>query len=154
MTVSLRKIDDTNRTAVLALRVVPEEEQFVGGTLREALEDAQEYPHANPWIRAIYAEDVPVGFVMISWNVVPDPPSVIGPWYLWKLMIDSRYQRKGYGKTAVNLIAEIVRAEGGTELLTSYVAGEGEPWPFYKRLGFRKTGVRDDNNEAILALKL
>ena len=154
MSVSLRKIDDTNRTAVLALRVAPEQEQFVGGTLREALADAQAYPHANPWVRAIYAEDVPVGFVMISWNVVPEPPSIIGPWFLWKLLIDSRYQRRGYGRTAVNLIAEIVRAEGGTELLTSYVEGEGEPWSFYKRLGFQKSGERDDNNEIILVLKL
>jgi diamine N-acetyltransferase len=153
MSVSLRKIDDMNRTTVLALRVAPGQEQFVG-TVRAALEDAQAYPQANPWIRAIYAEDVPVGFVMISWNVIPDPPSIIGPWFLWKLLIDSRYQGRGYGRTAVNLIAEIVRAEGGTELLTSYVAGEGEPWPFYKRLGFRKTGEQDDNNEVILALKL
>lgn len=153
MSVSLRKIDDTNRTAVLALSVLPEQEQFVG-TVREALADAQAYPHANPWTRAIYAEDVPVGFAMISWNVVPDPPSIIGPWFLWKLLLDSRYQGKGYGRTAVNLIAEIVRAEGGTELLTSYVEGEGEPWPFYKRLGFRKSGERDDNNEVILTLKL
>lgn len=153
MSVSLRKIDDTNRTAVLALRVASKQEQFVG-TVREALADAQAYPQANPWVRAIYAEDVPVGFVMISWNVGPDPPSIIGPWFLWKLLIDSRYQRKGYGKMAVNLIAEIVRAEGGTELLTSFVKGVGDPWPFYKRLGFQKTGEYDDNNEAILVLKL
>ncbi len=153
MSVTLRKIDDTNRTAVLALSVLPAQKQFVG-TVRDALADAQRYPHANPWARAIYAEDVPVGFVMISWNVVPDPPSIIGPWFLWKLLIDFRYQGRGYGETAVNLIAEIVRAEGGTELLTSYVEGEGEPWPFYKRLGFRKTGERDDNNEVVLALKL
>ncbi|MCB8976321.1 MAG: GNAT family N-acetyltransferase [Ardenticatenaceae bacterium] len=154
MPVSLRKIDDTNRTAVLALRVAPEQEQFVGGTVHNALADAQAYPHANPWFRAIYAEDVLVGFVMLSWNVVPDPPVIIGPWFLWKLLIDTRYQRKGYGQTAVRLIADIVRAEGGTELFTSYVEGEGEPWPFYQRLGFRKNGERDNNNEQILVLKL
>ena len=153
MSVSLRTINDSNRTAVLTLSVLPEQKQFVG-TVRDALADAQRYPHANPWYRAIYAGDVPVGFVMISWNVVPDPPRIVGPWFLWKFLIDSRYQRRGYGKTAVNLIAEIVRAEGGTELFTSYVEGEGGPWPFYKRLGFQKTGERDDNNEAILALKL
>lgn len=153
MPVSLRKIDDTNRTAVLALRVAPEQQQFVG-TVRSALADAQAYPHANPWFRAIYAGDVLVGFVMISWNVVPEPPVIIGPWFLWKLLIDTRYQRKGYGQTAVRLIAEMVRAEGATELFTSYVEGEGEPWPFYQRLGFRKNGERDNNNEQILVLKL
>lgn len=52
------------------------------------------------------------------------------------------------------MIADIVRAEDGTELHTSYVEGEGEPWPFYQRLGFRKNGERDNNNEPILVLKL
>ena len=154
MPISLRKTDDTNRTAVLALRVAPEQEQFVGGTVHNALAGAQAYPHANPWYRAIYAGDVLVGFVMISWNVVPDPPVIIGPWFLWKLLIDTSHQRKGYGQTAVRLIADMVRAEGGTELFTSYVEGEGEPWPFYQRLGFRKNGERDNNNEQILVLKL
>ena len=85
---------------------------------------------------------------MISWNVPPAPPEIIGPWFLWKLIIDSRFQRSGYGRATVNLIAETVRAEGATALLTSYVEGENEPWPF------RPTGDRDDNDEVILALKL
>ncbi|MEM7113361.1 MAG: GNAT family N-acetyltransferase [Chloroflexota bacterium] len=153
MTISLQKIDDTNRAAVLALSVAHEQEKFVG-TINDALNDAQAYPQAKPWYRAIYAVDIPVGFVMLSWNVIPDPPSIIGPWFLWKLLIDARHQRHGYGRATVGLIAEIVRAEGGIELLTSYVESAGNPWPFYKRLGFRQTGERDDNNEVILALRL
>lgn len=152
-TVTLREIDYTNRAAILALSVAPEQKPYVG-TVGSALADAAEYPHAKPWYRAIYAEDTPVGFVMLSWNVPPAPPEIIGPWFLWKLIIDSRFQRSGYGRVAVNLIAELVRAEGATELLTSYVEGEYEPWPFYERLGFRPTGERDDNGEVILALEL
>jgi len=153
MTISLRKIDDANRSVVLALSVAPDQEAYVG-TVSSALEDAEAYPQASPWYRAIYVEDTPVGFVMISWNVVPKPPEIFGPWFLWKLLIDTRYQHNGYGRATVNRIAELVQAEGGVELLTSYVEGENEPWPFYERLGFRPTGERDDNNEVILALKL
>ena len=29
-------------------------------------------------------------------------------------------------------------SDGGTELLTSYEPGKGEPWPFYQRFGFRE----------------
>lgn len=151
--ISLRKIDDRNRAAVLALSVAPEQEQYVG-SVSSALEDADDYPHAHPWYRAIYVEEIPVGFVMISWDVIPDPPEIIGPWFLWKLLIDARYQQRGYGRATVDLIAELVRAEGGTVLLTSYTEGENEPWPFYERLGFRPTGERDVNNEVILALSL
>lgn len=81
MTISLCKIVDANRAAVLALKVAPEQEQYVG-SVSSALEDADDYPHAHPWFRAIYVEDMPVGFVMVSWNVIPDPPEVIGPWFL------------------------------------------------------------------------
>ena len=152
-TVALREISSANRGAVLQLRVSPEQVRFVGG-VGEALADAEEFPEANPWYRAIYAGDTPVGFVMISWDVTPAPPSIIGPWFLWKLLIDSRYQKRGYGRAAVDEIASIVRGEGATELLTSYVEGDGDPGGFYERLGFTPTGERDANNEVILALQL
>jgi diamine N-acetyltransferase len=91
---------------------------------------------------------------MLSWDVPPQPPRIIGPWFLWKLLIDERYQRRGFGRDAVRLIAEIVRANGAVELLTSCVrAGDG-PEMFYRRLGFVPTGELDENGEIVLALKL
>jgi diamine N-acetyltransferase len=38
--------------------------------------------------------------------------------------------------------------------LTSYTEGDGEPGPFYRRLGFAPTGERDIEGEVILALAL
>lgn len=150
---TLREITDGNRDAVLALRTAPAQRQFVG-TVRGALEEASEYSQASPWFRAIYARDEPVGFLMLSWNVTPQPPEINGPWFLWKLLIDERHQGKGYGSATVRTVAELVRGEGATELLTSYVEGEGEPWPFYQRLGFVPTGARDPEGEVILRLTL
>ena len=54
----------------------------------------------------------------------------------------------------VRLVGDIVRREGAAALLTSYTEGEGDPGPFYEKLGFSPTGDRDDNNEVILALDL
>ena len=119
--VSLREITDVNRTAVTALRVAPGQEQFVASVAR-SLDEAVETPEGSPWIRAIYAGDEPVGFVMLSWNVTP-APGIIGPWFLWRLLIDERHQRRGYGRAALMLVVELVRAEGATELLTSYQPG-------------------------------
>lgn len=150
--VELRDLTDANRDAVLALAVSPAQLRYVG-SVADALEDAAEFSEAKPWYRAIYA-GVPVGFVMLSWNVTPDPPRIIGPWFLWKLIIDQRHQRRGYGRDAVRLVSDLVRAEGATELLTSYVQGDGEPWPFYRSLGFRPTGDLDENDEVILSLAL
>ena len=151
--VTLREVTDENRPAVLALSVAAAQERFVG-TVAGALRDAEEIPEAKPWFRAIYADDQPVGFLMLSWDVTPDPPRIIGPWFLWKLLIDERHQHHGYGRDAVGLAADIVRANGAAELLTSCVPADGGPEPFYRRIGFTPTGDLDENGEIILALRL
>ncbi|MDQ0894348.1 GNAT family N-acetyltransferase [Agromyces ramosus] len=153
MDVMLREIDDENRDAVLALSVAPGQRRFVG-TVQGALDDAAAYPHANPWYRAVYAGGEPVGFVMLSWDVEPQPPDLIGPWFLWKLIIDESRQRLGYGAQAVRLVAELVQREGAAELLTSYVDADDGPAGFYARLGFEPTGEVDGDGEIIVRLPL
>ena len=150
---SLREITDANRDEVLALRVAPEQSRFVG-SVAGALDEAERYPEGKAWYRAIYDGEEPVGFVMLSWDVTPVPGEIIGPWYLWKLLIDERHQRHGYARAALRQVVEIVRAAGATELLTSYVTGEGDPWPFYESFGFVATGERDNAGEVILSLDL
>src|SRR6266567_1030813 len=122
--------------------------------VRSSLEEATEYPHARPWYRAVFAGGNPVGFVMVSWNVEPRPPEIIGSWFLWKLLIDERHQGRGYGTEVIRQISELVRAEGATELLTSYVPEDGGPAGFYERLGFAPTGDLDVNGEVIMRLAL
>ena len=147
--ITLREITEDNTASVLALRCAPDQERFVS-SVPESLAEAAEYPHANPWFRAVYADDRPVGFVMISWDVEPQPPEINGPWFLWKLLIDHRHQGRGYGREVVEEIVALVRAEGATELLTSHVPGEGGPAGFYARLGFVPTGELDPEGEIIL----
>jgi GNAT superfamily N-acetyltransferase len=151
--ISLRQITDQNREAVVALRIAASQEGYVS-SVADSLEEARETPEGNPWYRAIYVDDQPVGFVMLSWNVAPHPPRIIGPWFLWKLLIDERHQGCGYGREAVKLVAEIARDHGASELLTSYVVGERSPEPFYRQIGFVPTGEQDEKGERILALSL
>jgi GNAT superfamily N-acetyltransferase len=153
VTINLREITEENREAVLALRTTPDQERFVS-PVPDSLEEAEEYPQANPWFRAVYADDEPVGFVMISWDVPPQPPEIFGPWFLWKLLIDRRYQRLGYGQEVVRQVVDLVREHGGTELLTSHVPGEGGPIGFYTKLGFVPTGELDPGGEIILRLPI
>jgi diamine N-acetyltransferase len=149
VTVTLREITEDNAPSVLALRCTPDQERFVT-SVTDSLAEADAYAHANPWFRAVYADERPVGFVMLSWNVEPQPPEIIGPWFLWKLLIDHRHQGKGYGREVVRQIVELVRGQGATELLTSHVPGEGGPAGFYARLGFVATGELDSEGEIIL----
>ena len=152
--VHLRELTAANRDVVLALSVLPAQQPFVG-TVAGALTNAADYPQANPWYRAIYAGEEPVGFVMISWNCVPQPPEIIGPWFLWKLLIDHRHQGRGYGAEAVRVVAELISQAGASQLLTScFVDLEGSPAPFYERLGFVATGDLDVDGETILCLQV
>ncbi len=135
------------------MRVAPAQERFVG-TVAGALADAREIPEAKPWYRAVYAGDEPVGFVMLSWDVPPEPPRIIGPWFLWKLLIDEHHQGRGHGREAVRRVADVAAANGASELLTSCVAGADGPEGFYLRIGFTPTGEFDENGETVLALDL
>jgi len=92
--VHLRESDDDNRDAIRALRVRRRQKQFVA-TMSKSLKEAAKTPQANPWYRAVYRGDEPVGFVTLSWH----PP--VGPYtgrhFLWRLLIDKRYQTRGPG---------------------------------------------------------
>ncbi len=149
--ISLREITDENREAVSALRVRSDQEQFVGG-VADSIAEAAATPEAKPWYRAVYDGDEPVGFVMLSWDVTP-APGIIGPWFLWRLLIDEHHQRRGYGRATLIEIVSVIRAAGATELLTSYHPGTGEPWPFYEKFGFVPTGDIEDG-EIVLKLAL
>jgi len=153
VTITLREITEDNSESVLALRCTPDQERFVS-SVADSLDEAADHPEGNPWFRAVYADERPVGFVMLSWDVEPQPPEINGPWFLWKLLIDHRHQGLGHGREVVRQVVELVRSHDGTELLTSHVPGEGGPAGFYARLGFVPTGELDPDGEILLRLTL
>jgi diamine N-acetyltransferase len=149
--VSLRPLSESNRQAVEALRVSPSQERFVSG-VAESLREAAEHPDARALYWVVHAEDTPVGFVMIA-DEVGSPDYM--PHYLWKLLIDERYQRQGFGTATLDLIAEYFRGRPGVEVLsTSAGQGDDSPITFYERYGFEQTGEMWSDDEVLLRLKL
>jgi len=130
--------------------VSPSQERFVSG-VADSMREAAEHPDANPLYWAVYAEDTPVGFVMIA-DEVASP--VYTPHYLWKLLIDERHQRKGHGAATLDLIVEYFRGRPGVEVLTTSAGeGDGSPIGFYEHYGFEPTGEVSDG-EVVLRLRL
>ncbi len=83
-----------------------------------------------------------------------DSPEYIAH-YLWKLLIDERYQRQGFGTATLDLIVEYFRGRPGAEVLwTSAGQGDGSPVTFYERYGFERTGEIVFDEEVKLRLKL
>ena len=96
----------------------------------------QEGTRIQPWLRAIAADGEPVGFMMVA-EPMPAQPHP----YLWRLMVDWRHQGRGIGRAAIEQLAQRRVAEGATHLLLSCTAElTGTPEPFYRGLGFERTG--------------
>jgi diamine N-acetyltransferase len=146
-TVTLREITPDNEASVRALALAPGQEVFAS-SVSESLGDASSSPDANPWYRAIFAGDQPVGFVMLSYDVPPGHPEYPWRYFLWRLLIDARFQRRGYGRAAMMLVIGVVRqSPGATDLYTSAHPGDDGPAPFYRSLGFEPTGEWFDGEE-------
>ena len=143
--VSLREITRETVESILELEVAPKQEEFVA-TNAVSLAEALFSPEA--WYRAIYADETPVGFVMLSVKLE------VPRYSLWRFMIGAEYQGNGYGKRALELVIDQVRTmPGAKELLLSYVPGKGNPRKFYQKLGFEETGEVDDD-EIVMRLPL
>ncbi|MGZ8707873.1 MAG: GNAT family N-acetyltransferase [Gaiellaceae bacterium] len=150
--VSFRPVNESNREAVEGLEVSPDQQRFVSNAA-DSIREAAAEPGGRALYWAIYADETPVGFVMISDDVAPGPDYI--PHYLWKLFIDERYQGQGFGTAALDLVVEYFRVRPGVEVLsTSAGQGNGSPIGFYERYGFEQTGEIVFDNEVLLQLKL
>ena len=150
-------ITDADRAAALALEVGPGQDRFVAG-VEQSIRDAISYAHAKPRYWTVHDGDAVVGFVMLSDGVAPEvvatDPHMVSPYFLWRLLIDHRHQRRGYGTAALDALVAYVRGRPDADALyTSAVPGEGSPQPFYERYGFVPTDdIVDD--EIVLRLDL
>lgn len=131
--VTLREVTKETLRAVLNLKVAENQQHFVAPNARSIAEAY--FSRENAWFRAIYADETPVGFLMLYDE--PNEPV----YFLWRYMIDARYQGHGFGQRGIELlVAHVKTRPGATELGVSCVPGDGSPCPFYEKLGFQATG--------------
>ena len=143
--VSLREVTEETLMDILKLEVTDEQKHFVAPN---AWSIAQAHFSPYAWFRAIYADDAPVGFVMLYLD--EDTPE----YGIWRFMIDKRYQKRGYGYQAMQHILEFMKTlPDVTEILVSHEPGNGNPSPFYKKCGFIETDEWDED-EKVMKLTL
>lgn len=138
--VSLRKISRKNLYDILGLEVKSEQLNLIASNAQSI---AEAYFNKDAWFRAIYHENVPIGFVMIKDSLLKfkNQPRHRPFYFLWRFMIDARYQNKGYGKVALNLVIEHVKSRPkANEFTLSHSQKEGNAGKFYEKLGFEYTG--------------
>ena len=159
--VRIKKITGKNVWEIIELRVNNSQQTFVAANVTSIVEAYTAITgngYAFPF--GIYDGNIAVGFLMIGYDVDDDwenPPQIAKNNYnLWRLMIDERYQHKGYGKAAVKLALDFIKTMpcGKAEYCwLSYEPENIHAKELYHSFGFSETG-EFDGEEQIAVLKL
>ena len=140
--VQLKPVTPENLEAVLALELKEDQRGFVS-LPAESLAQAYVYAEtAFPF--AVYHGGELVGFIMMGYYEAK------GYYTLWKLLIDRKYQHKGYGRKALELgIAFLQEWYGVSEIYTGVTPGNTAAKNLYLSMGFRETGLVENNMEEL-----
>ena len=159
--IGLRKVDNGNVWEICSLKVKCAQKDFVASnveSLAEAFAVRESGGVALPF--GIYDDDVPVGFVMLGYDLVPgetDMPEIAkGNYCIWRFMIDEKFQRKGFGRQALQLVLDYIKTFPCGKAEAVYLSYEPENTgaaALYHAFGFKENGEKDgDEIVAVLWL--
>ncbi|MCM3364014.1 GNAT family N-acetyltransferase [Niallia sp. HCP3S3_B10] len=135
--ITLRDIDSTNFFQCILLK----SQESKGYPLFEEHVASNAFSIAQSkvepeWItKAIYnKESQMIGFAMYGLS------PILNVFFITRLMIDYRYQGKGYGRLAMLEIIQELKEISSGEIYTSFVPSNGRAKKLYTSLGFKDTG--------------
>lgn len=173
--IHLERISFDNVRKIIDLRVAKEQKGFVGSneqSLALAYATLSEGDPVFPF--AICCGKTPVGFIMIdydddwtgygrdAWLSSEDYRFYQGKpfYYIWRFMIDRRYQRRGYGRAALERAVDFIKTFpcGKAEYcVLSYYMKNQAAREFYRSFGFielNEPGYYEEGDEISAVLKL
>ncbi len=140
--VELRTINEDNYEECLNLRASVANADFVDPVAWSLAEAWVFYDDSRPF--AIYADDVMVGYVLMY--VGEENPQIIN------FMIDSRFQKRGYGTAAARLCVEYLCKEYNASKISLPVEPENiAAQRLWSSVGFEMT---DDMEDGYLFMRL
>ncbi len=136
-------VDQDNVADVERLRLWPPHQALVAPVSRSLI-DARYGPDPASCLAA-YVGDRLVGFAYVAHG--PDGSE------LRSVLVSSLFQRAGYGRRMIELIADLVRGRGEDRLLVEWPAGANGPESFFLAVGFKPAdGASPDAISAVLDL--
>ena len=158
--IHLKKVDAGNIWKIVGLQVDEDQKEFVASNTESILEAYCAITNGGTALPfGVYDGETPVGFVMIGYDCGDweNAPAIARENYcIWRLMIDSRYQGRGYGKAALAAALDFVRTFpcGRAEYcFLSYEPENEHARRLYQSFGFRENGEMDED-EIVAVLKL
>ncbi|WP_170766461.1 GNAT family N-acetyltransferase [Ruegeria lacuscaerulensis] len=137
-----------------ALNVHDEQTSFVASNLMTM---AQSIFEPGSEIYGIWEKATPVGLLAVVDMSHPeadldegDNPDGI---YVWRLMVDTTHQGRGYGTAALEFAKSLACERGRSNLVVSVVDEPGGAMPLYEKFGFHRTGrIVDGEVELVMRL--
>ncbi|MBQ7474378.1 MAG: GNAT family N-acetyltransferase [Clostridia bacterium] len=162
----LEKIDHKNVWDIIDLKVFRSQKNFVAGNdISIVTAYAAQGSECSAFPFGIYDGKKPVGFLMVGFNEAAmyepfenvEPPKILENNYsIWRLMIDKKYQGRGYGREAVKLALDFIRTWpcGKAEYCSLSYEPENEAAAnLYHSMGFAENGEKD-GDEIVAVIKL
>ena len=145
--ITLQPIDETNIMEALALRVRPEQRDFVAGAAG-ILARAYAYRRQRAVCWGIYE-----GCRMVGLALIHDMKEEPACYHLMELLVDAKEQGKGYGSQALSLLLADCRREGKFPRVEICVKKrDAAAIHVYEKAGFRDTGYIDPDTPDSLNL--
>ena len=142
--IRLEDIDTGNWRVPLS--VSKEQEQYVANTTT-ILARAYAYRNERSQALLIYEDDTPVGMVLYH-----DEDSM-DAYIFSEILIDERFQGKGYGTTTTKLVLERMKDDGKYhKVVLCYIEGNEAAKKLYESFGFVE--IDRDEDEIIMELTL
>lgn len=147
--IHLKNVTGYDYRKFIKLKVKDEQKKFVSNNSNILAKAYAFYDESR--VYGIYDDDLPVGLSLI--RAYNEENSYIFD----QLMIDEKYQGKGYGKLAAKLIIDELKKEKQySDVLLCYVDGDDIAKNLYLSLGFEHTGVIEecDDGSREIVMKL
>lgn len=156
--ITFKKITWENLDQCLKLEVADNQKTFVG---------SNEYSFTQAYVAleegklavmpfAVYANDEIIGFIMMTYSEEHEFSG--GPTYtIARLMLDKKFQSRGYGMLATHEAINYIRTFPNGEADTIYLSYEADnkvARALYTSCGFVETGQVDDDGELVAVLNL
>lgn len=136
MKIHLQDVNDSNWRECTGLQLTKEDEKFIASNVYAIAEWKFE---TESVYRAIYSNTELVG--ILAYYLHDGDHGYF--YWLYHLMIETKYQGKGYGEAAVKLAVKEMRQLGANEIRTMYMPGNIRAQNLYKKLGFEEIGTLD-----------
>jgi diamine N-acetyltransferase len=150
----IRPVTIANWEEIIELRVREDQKHFVASNLYSIAEAQFGFDFEGHWDlhpNGIYEGANPVGFLMYALN--QNHPRFQA--FIIRLMVDERYQGRGYGRFGINKMLEIFRGQGHIgQVGISYEPENQTARSLYASFGFVEPGeMLDDEVLALLKLR-